>query len=160
MKSKDTKKFFKKIIKECLYELLIEEGVISGMITEVAKGLGGVQRKPAVKEAPRHKPSFPQGAEPGPKSDFDQMRRQMLEEVGRGSVEETPEAAAPQLSFSSPSVASMFEGTAPLEEPADTSIPPHIDEEAAKMLMSEGLNVMAIPGSQNWARKAGVKKNG
>jgi len=40
MKKNELKKVLKPLIKECIKECIFEEGVLSGIITEVAKGLG------------------------------------------------------------------------------------------------------------------------
>jgi len=43
MKKSDFKEILKPLIKECIKEVIFEEGVLSGLITEVARGLGNVQ---------------------------------------------------------------------------------------------------------------------
>lgn len=40
MKKNELKNMLKPLIKECIKECIFEEGVLSGIITEVAKGLG------------------------------------------------------------------------------------------------------------------------
>tara|TARA_R110002110_G_scaffold128494_7_gene308214 strand:+ start:1177 stop:1581 length:405 start_codon:yes stop_codon:yes gene_type:complete len=40
MKKNELKKILKPLIKECIKECIFEEGVLSGIITEVAKGIG------------------------------------------------------------------------------------------------------------------------
>ena len=40
MKKSELKKMLKPLIKECIKECIFEDGVLSGIITEVAKGLG------------------------------------------------------------------------------------------------------------------------
>ena len=40
MNKKDLKKALKPVIKECIHEILLSEGILSGIISEVAKGLG------------------------------------------------------------------------------------------------------------------------
>ena len=41
MKKNELKKILKPLIKECIKECIFEEGVLSGIITEVAKGMAG-----------------------------------------------------------------------------------------------------------------------
>jgi hypothetical protein len=41
MKKNELKQVLKPLIKECIKECIFEEGVLSGIITEVAAGLGG-----------------------------------------------------------------------------------------------------------------------
>ena len=43
MKKSEFKKVLKPLIKECIKEVIFEDGVLSGLITEVAQGLGNVQ---------------------------------------------------------------------------------------------------------------------
>ena len=43
MNKLDLKKILKPIIKECIKEAIFEEGILSGLITEVAAGLGNTQ---------------------------------------------------------------------------------------------------------------------
>lgn len=47
MKKSDLKKILKPLIEECIREAIFEEGVLSGLITEVAQGLGSVNNTPA-----------------------------------------------------------------------------------------------------------------
>ena len=43
MKKAEFKEVLKPLIRECIKEVIFEEGVLSGLITEVARGLGNVQ---------------------------------------------------------------------------------------------------------------------
>jgi hypothetical protein len=43
MKKSELKEVLKPLIKECIKEAIFEDGVLSGLITEVAQGLGNVQ---------------------------------------------------------------------------------------------------------------------
>ena len=40
MKKNELKKMLKPLIKECIKECIFEDGVLSGIVTEVARGLG------------------------------------------------------------------------------------------------------------------------
>ena len=42
MKKADLKKLIKPIIKECMHEVIIESGVLSNIVSEVAKGMGNM----------------------------------------------------------------------------------------------------------------------
>ncbi len=39
MKKADLKKLIKPLVKECIHEVLIEEGVLSNVVSEVARGM-------------------------------------------------------------------------------------------------------------------------
>ena len=55
MKKSEFKEILKPLIKECIKEVIFEDGVLSGLITEVAQGLGNVQSIAAT--PPRISPS-------------------------------------------------------------------------------------------------------
>ena len=42
MKKEQLKKLIKPIIKECIHEVIIEEGILTKVVSEVAKGMGNV----------------------------------------------------------------------------------------------------------------------
>jgi len=50
MNKSDLKKMLKPLIKECIREAIFEEGVLSGLITEVAQGLGNVNPTPQIQQ--------------------------------------------------------------------------------------------------------------
>ena len=41
MKKSDLKQLIKPLVKECIHEVLLEEGLLSNVVSEVAKGLQG-----------------------------------------------------------------------------------------------------------------------
>ena len=41
MKKNDLKKLIKPLVKECIHEVLLEEGLLSNVVAEVAKGMQG-----------------------------------------------------------------------------------------------------------------------
>ena len=41
MKKNDLKKIIKPLVKECIHEVLLEEGLLSNVVAEVAKGMQG-----------------------------------------------------------------------------------------------------------------------
>ena len=47
MKKTDLKKLIKPLVKECIHEVLLEEGLLSNVVSEVAKGLNTA---PVIKE--------------------------------------------------------------------------------------------------------------
>ena len=52
MKKSDLKQLIKPLVKECIHEVLIEEGLLSNVVSEVAKGMQGnlvveTQQKPS-----------------------------------------------------------------------------------------------------------------
>jgi hypothetical protein len=50
MKKSELKKTLKPVIKECIHEMLVEDGLLSGIVAEVVKGMGAqplVESRPA-----------------------------------------------------------------------------------------------------------------
>lgn len=82
MKKNDLKKLIKPIVKECINEVLIEEGLLSNIVSEVAIGMQGnqiVENKPATaKEEIRHQNTKNKEA----KLKLEQHRKKMMEAVG------------------------------------------------------------------------------
>jgi len=61
MKKSELIKVLKPLIKECIKEVIFEDGVLSGLITEVAQGLGNINVQPVAQaRTPR---SLPQKSE-------------------------------------------------------------------------------------------------
>ena len=93
MKKSDLKKVLKPLVKECIHEVLLEEGLLSNVVSEVAKGLSTnvvtESRQPA-----RQKP----------KSGSDHTaihRKRMLEAISKDAYNGVD----------------LFEGTTPIEAP-------------------------------------------
>ena len=107
MKKSDLKQLIKPIVKECIHEALIEEGLLSNVVTEVVKGMQGSTLRENTQPAPMRQPMR---ANPPPQVTADtgqQMaayRKKMADAVGRDSY----------------NGANLFEGTEPLRarEPA------------------------------------------
>ena len=54
MKKSDLKELIKPLVKECIHEVLLEEGLLSNVVSEVAKGL---QTAPVIREKLKHRRS-------------------------------------------------------------------------------------------------------
>ena len=92
MKKNDLKKLIKPIVKECIQEVLLEEGLLSNVVSEVAKGLQPQNvviesREPQLQAAPRK--SNPNVAE---------QRKKLLDAIGKDAYNGVD----------------LFEGTAPI----------------------------------------------
>ena len=124
----------KNIIKECVKEVIFEEGVLSGIITEVAQGLQGV---PVLQEAT---PSRLASSDPDPTSE---SKRRVLAAVGSKGYEDLKKR------FADPS---LFEGTTPIPQ-GDGRGPM-----AGVAPGDPGVDISNIPGRQKWAHVASSKK--
>jgi hypothetical protein len=125
----------KNIIKECVREVIFEEGTLSNIVSEVVQGLGTAS---LVTEAPRRAPAQPNAAIA---AQLEETKRQMLGAVASDSYESA------KKQFKNPE---LFEGTRPL--PADKSgkggalqgVDPR----------DPGLDISQIPGFGSWGNIA------
>jgi len=74
MKKSDLKKLIKPIVKECIHEALIEEGLLSNIVSEVAVGL---TTQNTIVES-----SVPRRDKPKKKIDHKQHTRKLMESIG------------------------------------------------------------------------------
>ena len=75
MKKSDLKKLIKPLVKECIHEVLLEEGLLSNVVSEVAKGLGGTTVIAEHVEVP------PPRKAPPPR-DYSQNRKKLMDAIG------------------------------------------------------------------------------
>ncbi len=122
----------KNIIKECVKEVIFEEGVLSGIITEVAAGLGSS----ALQDSPRRTLTPPRTA-------LSETKKEVLKAVGNQGYEDLKKR------FSNPG---LFEGTKPIPEGKGNG------PLAGLSAGDPGLDISAIPGASNWAALAAGKK--
>ena len=74
MKKTDLKKLIKPLVKECIHEVLLEEGLLSNVVSEVAKGLNTAPViTEQVEQAPAPKPR---------KRDYSADRRKLMDAIG------------------------------------------------------------------------------
>ena len=103
MKKKDLKELMKPMVKECIHELLIEEGLLSNVVAEVAKGMQG---NLVVESTPR--PSEPQMPDADIRArktretnkQLAVQRKKMMEAIGQDAYNGV----------------NLFEGTAPMSQ--------------------------------------------
>tara|TARA_R110000824_G_scaffold8391_7_gene38014 strand:+ start:158 stop:574 length:417 start_codon:yes stop_codon:yes gene_type:complete len=131
----------KNIIKECVKEVIFEEGVLSGIITEVAQGLQGaslIQESSAPLPPPRHKNTSQQATE---------AKRRVLSAIGNDSYADV------KKKFSDPS---LFEGTQPISDSRNTSALSGLAPN------NPGIDLNTVPGLENqhnWAAIAAGRRN-
>lgn len=80
MKKADLKRLIKPVVKECIHEVLLEEGLLSNVVAEVVRGMQG---NLVVESAPA-RPSVSiahQSSEPRVK--LQEYRRQLMDSIGR-----------------------------------------------------------------------------
>jgi hypothetical protein len=123
----------KNIIKECVREVIFEEGMLAGVVSEVVQGLG----KPMIQETARP-------ASPSPKSkQIAETKRKVLDAMGTNSYEDL------KGRFKNPE---LFEGTQPIQEGngkgALSGIAPN----------DPGVDISNIPGFGSWSNVASATR--
>ena len=117
----------KNIIKECVKEVIFEEGVLSSIITEVAQGLQGQTR---LQENIR-----PQSRSVSPTSG----RQSVMDAIGNNGYEDV------RKQFSNPG---LFEGTQPIRQGDEKS------PLAGVHPNDPGLDISSLPGFGSWGSVA------
>jgi hypothetical protein len=103
MTKSEMKKIMKPLVKECLQEMLLEEGLLSSLINEVNKGNKQIfsestRRDPEV-TSPKKQPQQPQS-----KPQINEVRKKLADSIGKGAY------------------ASVFEGLEPAPGPGNLSV--------------------------------------
>jgi hypothetical protein len=75
VKKTDLKKLIKPLVKECIHEVLLEEGLLSNVVAEVTKGLNSA---PVIAEQVKK----PVRTEPPKKPDFSENRKKLMDAIG------------------------------------------------------------------------------
>ena len=78
MKKEDLKKAIKPLVKECINEILIEEGLLSNVVSEVARGL---QPVPITEAAPTPAPSMSEQAAKT-REQISAQRKRLIDSIG------------------------------------------------------------------------------
>jgi hypothetical protein len=126
----------KNIIKECVKEVIFEEGVLSGIITEVAQGLQGVslvQESSATPQSPRHKNAPQQMTE---------AKKQVLSAIGSNGYDDI------KKKFPNPE---LFEGTTPIPSSGKGPLAGIADGDP-------GVDISNMPGMGQWGAVASTKR--
>ena len=115
----------KSLVKECVREIILEEGLLKTIVSEVAEGLGaGLVVESRQSPAPRHEAKF--------KEKMKANRKQVLGSIGKNAYEDV------KTQFDNPA---LFEGTKPIP---GGSAPMGVDPSSA------GVGLESIPGMSNW----------
>ena len=144
MNRKDFKRILKPLIKECIKEVILEEGVLSTVITEVVKGTHATSTRnsqPKLQTEQKQEASFinrQEILEEKRKADL-KRRRKLLDASGFGGVD-------------------IFEGTEPLNEsggPSKNSSPQGMFSDLAPGDSGVDISaIMNIGSGHNWKKLA------
>lgn len=84
MKKSELKGLLKPLVKECIKECLYEEGILSSVVAEVAKGLGGSVIQESVEPVRTAQPEL--AARPVKNNDvLKEQRKKLLDAIGKDS---------------------------------------------------------------------------
>jgi hypothetical protein len=136
MKKQELQKILKPLIKECIKEVIFEEGVLSSLIKEVAVGLGTQQ-------------TIVETRVEQPKQDFSRQAVELQEEQ-RTALEERKRRIEESLGFSG-----IFENTEPLSSGGSVSSPPSNGPLSNYAPNDPGVDIsglMAIAGGHKWKK--------
>jgi|TARA_R110000851_G_scaffold276433_1_gene429291 hypothetical protein len=120
----------KNIIKECVKEVIFEEGLLSGIVTEVVHGIQGAS---VVQSSPMAQKAFA-----NPESTSEHLRetkQQVISAITSNSYEDAKKR------FSNPA---LFEGTRPVPETSGQGPLSNVDPS------NPGVDISNIPGFGNW----------
>jgi len=108
MNKKELKKILRPLIKECIKEVIFEEGTLSTIISEVVKGTGG---RTIVEESPRPTKTLETRNEgtQRKRKQLQEQRKKMLDAIGTEAYNGVD----------------LFAGTQPLNERKSTTMSPH-----------------------------------
>jgi hypothetical protein len=135
MKQDELKKVLKPLIKQCIKEVIFEEGVLSGLISEVVQGLGGQQ-------------TIVESASP-PQQDFSRQQVELQEEA-RSNMEERKKKLEESLGLGA-----VFENTTPLSKGGSVGESPNQSPLSNYAPNDPGVDIsalMAIGGASNWKK--------
>tara|TARA_R100001510_G_C7523626_1_gene118075 strand:- start:224 stop:610 length:387 start_codon:yes stop_codon:yes gene_type:complete len=121
----------KNIIKECVREVILEEGMLSGIVSEVVQGMGTQKLVQEDKRAPV------------PSAKTKELRKHMLDAVANNSYEGV------KKKFSNPE---LFEGTKPLAEGKQGSALAGVSPN------DPGVDITNIPGFGSWSNVASATR--
>ena len=102
MKREELKKTLRPLIKECIKEVIFEEGVLSGIISEVVKGTGGQRITETPQQPVYQKPQVDHEAQ---QRKMQENRRRLLDSIGADAYNGV----------------NLFEGTTPLSSGGSSS---------------------------------------
>jgi len=102
MKREELKKTLRPLIKECIREVIFEEGVLSGIISEVVKGTGGQRITETPQQPVYQKPQVDLEEQ---RRKLQEQRKRMLDAIGKDAYNGVD----------------LFEGTTPTSAPTEPS---------------------------------------
>jgi len=124
MKKTDLKQLIKPLVKECIHEVLIEEGLLSNVVAEVAKGMQGnlvVENRQKQPEPLFNTESQRIEKKAAAQRKLAQQRKQMMDAIGNDSYNGVNlfEGTEPMTAYES---SAPTQGAADLGHPSDAGV--------------------------------------
>jgi len=142
MNKKDLKQLIKPLVKECIHEVLIEEGLLSNVVAEVAKGMQGnliVGNKRERKNPSPQREGSEIKKKPGnPKRRIEEHRRKMADAIGTDAYNGV----------------NLFEGTTPLSSGGDPASGPKMNSVLGADSNDPGVDISSLVGDASKIWKA------
>jgi len=134
MNSDNLKKILKPLIKQCVKEVIFEEGALSSIIQEVVSGLSAVQ--PIVESTNTETRTLKRKEDASKR--LLETKKKMLDSIGKGSYGNVD----------------VFEGTAPLSSGGSPGAPPASSPLANIDPRDPGIDISGLFGnlSENWKK--------
>jgi hypothetical protein len=136
MKKQELQKILKPLIKECIKEVIFEEGILSNLIKEVAVGIGSQQ-------------TIVETQAPEPEYDFSRQRVELQEEA-RSAMTERKRKLEASLGGG---FEGIFEGVDPISQAGSVSDKPSSSPLSNYAPNDPGVDIsaiMALGGGKNW----------
>ena len=134
MKKSDLKQLIKPLVKECIHEVLLEEGLLSNVVAEVAKGMQGNLVVETRKQQPEQ--MFNENMQMKRKTDESRQklkdhRRKLLDAVGADAYNGV----------------NLFEGTSPLKKNSNSTGGPEVPSVLGDDPGDAGVDISSIMGN-------------
>ena len=135
MKRSELKKIIKPLVKECVQEALLKEGLLSGIVSEVAKGFGGQVLR---EREERPSPPLTEEIQSHKKQQILDSKKKLLDAIGKdayGGID-------------------IFEDTKPLRESASSMSPTNPLRSDGREPDDPGVDISTLPPGM-WKKLAG-----
>jgi len=142
MKSKELKKILKPLIKQCIKEVLFEDGVLRNVISEVVSGLNDGRELMEAKKSTHQPVQYREIPEKNNSitEKLNQTKKKMLDSIGKNSYNGV----------------NIFEGTTPLgSKGMPGTIQPPSSPLSGMDPGDSGVDISNIPGMGKWGRLIG-----
>jgi len=138
MKKTELKKILKPLIKECVKEVILDDGILSAIISEVARGVGGVPINERIEARPTIDP------------DVERLRRNAFNQEQSNKLREHKHKLMAAIGSSAYNGVDLFEGTTPTV--SETSLTAQASPLSGQAAADAGVDIGNLFGSvkHNW----------